>query len=66
MYLALLCKAADIKRFGYSEVLKPLLEDIATLEQDGILIPNLERTVKGTAFCVVADNLGAHALAGLV
>lgn len=30
VYLALLCKAADIKRFGYSEVLKALLEDIDT------------------------------------
>lgn len=66
VYLALLCKADDIKRFGYSEVLKPLLEDIAKLEQDGILLPKLGKTVKGTVFCVVADNLGAHAMAGLV
>ncbi len=66
VYLALLCKANDIKRFGYAEVLKPLLDDIAILEQDGILIPVLGKTVKGTVYCVVADNLGAHSVAGLV
>lgn len=32
VYLALLCKAVDIKRFGYDEVLVPLLKDIAVLE----------------------------------
>jgi len=66
VYLALLCKATDIKRFGYAEVLKPLLDDIAKLEQDGILVPVLGKIVKGTVYCVVADNLGAHSVAGLV
>lgn len=66
MYLALLCKASDIKGFGYAEVLKPLLDDIAILEKDGILIPVIGKTVKGTIYCVVADNLGTHSVAGLV
>lgn len=35
--LAMLCKAVDIKRFGYATVLAPLLKSLAILEKDGIL-----------------------------
>lgn len=66
VYLALLCKAVDIKRFGYKEVLAPLLKDIAILERDGIYLSSVGRNVKGSVFCVAADNLGAHSICGLV
>lgn len=45
---------------------EPLLKDLASLEEEGLYIPSLGIPVKGTVFCVVADNLGAHSLGGFV
>lgn len=66
IHLALLCKAFDVKQFEYKAVLEPLLEDLGTLEQDGIFISSVGKSVKGTVHCVVADNLGTHSISGLV
>lgn len=66
IYLAVLAKADDVKKFGYSAVLGPLLKDLKSLEEDGIFVPHLGRVVKGTVFSVIADNLGAHSLGGFV
>ena len=62
--LAALCKVPDIQRCGYQRALGPLLQDISTLEQDGVFIECLGESVRGTVSCVVSDNLAAHALAG--
>lgn len=64
--LALLCKSVDVKQFEYKVVLDPLLKDLVTLEQVGVFISCLGRNIKGALHCVVADNLGAHAISGLV
>nr|XP_023651449.1 uncharacterized protein LOC111835405 isoform X2 [Paramormyrops kingsleyae] len=64
--LALLCKVPDLQKCGYESVLSPLLKDLSTLEQDGIFIETLGHCVRGTVFCVAADNLAAHGLAGFV
>lgn len=44
--------------------MQPLLQDLKALEQDGIFVPLLGRCVKGTVVVVLADNLGAHGIAG--
>lgn len=62
--LALLCNTEMVKECGYKRVLHPLLCDLATLEQHGVYIEHLGRSVKGTVLYVSADNLGAHSLAG--
>lgn len=64
IYVAVLCKTNDLNKYGYDSVLRPLLHDIKTLEQDGVFIPLLGRYLKGTIQFVVADNLGAHSIAG--
>ena len=64
--LALLCKVPDLQSYGYEKVLGPLVQDIQTLENDGVFIESLGQSVKGTVFCVAADNLAAHGLAGFV
>lgn len=64
--LALLCKANDVKKFGYETILEPLLKDLITLEEEGIFFPTIRTNIRGNVFCVVADNLGAHSLSGLV
>jgi len=64
--LAVLCKADDVKPFGYNVVLELFLKDLASLEEEGLYIPSLDTQVKGTVYCAVADNLGAHCIAGFV
>lgn len=64
--LAVLCKVTDIQTYGYPTVLAPLLHDLQTLESDGVFIDSVGHNVKGTVFCVSADNLAAHGLAGFV
>lgn len=66
IYLALLCKADDVKQYGYTKVLEPLLRDLKSFEDNGIFVPSLGKVVKGTVFAVVADNLGAHSIGGFV
>lgn len=66
IYLAILCKAVDVNKYGYAKVLEPLLKDLKSLEDDGIFVPSLGKVVKGTILAVVADSLAAHSLAGFV
>ena len=64
--LAAICKVPDVQKYGYKTVIRPLLQDLSTLEQDGVFIESLGRSVQGTVLCVVSDNLAAHALAGFM
>lgn len=57
IYLAILCKANNINKYGYPKVLEPLLKDLKCLEDDGIFVPSLGKVVNGTVFAVSADNL---------
>lgn len=66
MYLALLCKSHDVKTCGYHKIFEPLLQDLVTLEQQGVFVSQLGIFVKGTLECVVSDNLAAHGIAGFV
>ncbi|XP_024118466.2 uncharacterized protein LOC112139860 [Oryzias melastigma] len=63
IYLAILSKADHIKNYGYAKTFKPLLQDLKILEDQGVYIPLLGKSLKGTVHSVVADNLGAHSLA---
>lgn len=62
--LALLCNTETVKECGYDKVLYPLLCDLTSLEQHGVYIERLGKSVKGSVLFVAADNLGAHSLAG--
>ncbi len=62
--LALLCKVNIVKEHGYADVFRPLIQDLATLEEHGVYVEQLAECVKGTVLYVAADNLGAHTLAG--
>lgn len=66
IHLAALIHTDDVKCYGFDSVLKPLGDDLITLEKQGLFIASLGKTVKGFVHCVVADNLGAHSIAGLV
>ena len=66
IFLAILCKTNNVKSFGYEKVLEPLLRDLRSLEVDGIFVTQLNKSLKGAVQTIVADNLGAHGIAGFV
>lgn len=58
------CVKLYVKEFGYAKILRPLIHDLASLEQHGVYVEKLGECVKGTALYVAADNLAARSLAG--
>lgn len=53
----------DIKKFGMTAILEPLIIDLKILENKGILIKN-NIILKGTLIAVTGDNLGSHQIGG--
>lgn len=66
IFLAILCKTDNVKSFGCDKVLEPLIRELRTLEIDGIFVPQLNKSLKGTVQTIAADNLGAHGIAGFM
>ena len=64
--MLLLSPSALVQKYGYKEILQPVLDDILTLETTGIEIKlgSQEHTFLGTVSMVAAGNLAAHALGG--
>lgn len=62
--LAVLGRSVDVKKVGFDKLLEPLIKDLKVLEQTGVFVEALGCYVKSNVFCVCADNLGAHGLAG--
>ena len=62
----ILLPASLVSRYGYEEILTPLLEDFQKLETLGIKVSfqEVDHTFFGSLSMVVADNLAAHALGG--
>ena len=52
IYLAVLCKSDDLRKFGFKKVLDPLLKDLVILEEHGLFISQLNVCIKGTVSCV--------------
>lgn len=66
MQLALLCRSADLKMFGFETILEPQIKDLKTLENDGIIISDVPCSIKGSIVAIVGDNLAAHQIGGYV
>ena len=66
IHLAILSPASLVSKYGYKEILTPLLEDLLKLETLGIKVSfqGVDHTFFGSLSMVVADNLAAHALGG--
>jgi len=66
--LAALCFSSAIKKFGFSDVLKPMINDLVALAETGVTVirPDGEFTFRGSLLIIVADNLAAHALGGFL
>ncbi len=64
----ILCQAHLVKKYGYSVIMQRLIDDLKSLETDGVsvIINGEEHTFIGTLGFVIADNLAAHSLSGLL
>ena len=62
--LGALGNSYDVKEFGYERFLEPFIKDLKLIEDNGIHVDALKRSVGVKLFCVCTDNLGAHSLAG--
>ena len=49
--LAVLCKVNTVKERGYDEVLCPLIEDLVSLEENGVYVEKLGASIKGSVLC---------------
>lgn len=65
IYLVSLCDATVVANNGCNAILEHLVQDIKTLENDGITI-NSELVLKGILAQVSFDNLGGNTLFGFV
>lgn len=69
IYLSILVKHKFIHKdaSNYDDVFRPLIEDIMALETDGVLLEcnGESKQFVGTIATVSADNLSAHAVAGI-
>ena len=66
IHLVALFHAQDIKTYGFSKILDPVVQDIKELETKGIQVPFYDQNVYGTIVQVTGDNLGIHSLFGFV
>ena len=66
IHLAALCFSKGLRKCGFEEVLRPLVNDLKTLAKEGITVVRGDGsfTLKGALCAVVADNLAAHAIGG--
>lgn len=64
--LALLCREKYVEKFGWDQVLKELLNDIKTLESEGIKVTCQDgiEHYHGTLLVMLGDNLGSHQIGG--
>lgn len=60
--LVLLVKDKHVCTYGFTKVLAPLLDDLAILENDGIVANG--RLMKGSVFILTGDNLSSHRIGG--
>ncbi|KAJ8676638.1 hypothetical protein QAD02_012425 [Eretmocerus hayati] len=64
--LVQVCHEKYIKQFGWAEILRPLMSDLAILEQEGIDVDvnGVMINYKGSVGAKAADNLGSHDAGG--
>lgn len=64
MQLVLLCTEDNLKLFGQQKVFAQLMNDLKTLETQGVQLWD-ESLIKVGLLAVLGDNLGSHMVAGL-
>ena len=68
IFVYAIMKSQELQPYGYDAILKPLIEEINELSENGLPIVKSDGEkicVTGFLACIVADTLGAHQLLGL-
>jgi len=65
IHLVALFHTQDLKTYGFSSILEPIVRDLKVLETEGIEVPS-HGHVHGSIVQVTGDNLGIHCLFGFV
>ncbi|CAL1293885.1 unnamed protein product, partial [Larinioides sclopetarius] len=63
LQLVLLCRQRDFDFFGHEAVLRPLVEDLKSLEEG---INDKGKVIQGSLLAIIGDNLGSHCIGGFV
>lgn len=64
IHLVALFHSDDVKTYGFDSILKPLINDIKTLETEGLDLPFSTDKIYGTICQITGDNLGMHSILG--
>lgn len=64
IHLVALFHSDDVKTYGFDSILKPLINDIKTLETQGLHLPFSAEKIYGTISQITGDNLGMHSILG--
>ncbi|ELU09809.1 hypothetical protein CAPTEDRAFT_209587, partial [Capitella teleta] len=62
--LVLLVYVQDLKVYGFNKVVKPLLEDLHVLENEGVQCGPVK--LRGTVIALAGDNLASHSICGFM
>lgn len=66
IHVVALFHSQDLKKYGFDDILKPLVDDLKILETEGIGVPFSDSPLMGSVIQVTGDNLGLHGLFGFV
>lgn len=66
VHLVSLFHTADVKTYGFDEIMKPLIRDLKILETQGVQLPFFDEPLLGTVFQITGDNLALHTALGYV
>lgn len=66
IHVVALFHSQDLKKYGFDNILKPLIDDVKTLETEGIEVPFSDSPLLGSVIQVTGDNLGLHGIFGYV
>jgi hypothetical protein len=62
IHMCILANAADVKKYGLSQVMQPLIDDLKVLQQRGLDVNR--KTFHGFMATFSADNLASHQIGG--
>ena len=66
IHVVALFHSQDLKKHRFDNILKPLIDDVKTLETEGIEVPFSDSPLLGSVIQVTGDNLGLHGMFGYV
>ena len=63
--LTIIVKENLVRKYGYAKIYQPLIDDLKTLEAEGVLVSYpFRRTIKASVLVHIGDNLEQHSLGG--